>query len=182
MAKRREIEPGIFTMSIEDYIPLFKRLGVAAVIRFNKKCYDRRRFLEAGINHYDMYYEDGGNPTEAILQRFLAVCEREKGAIAVHCKAGLGRTGTNIAAFMMRHYGYTSLEAMAWLRICRPGSVVGYVKLQFVLLFLLAASAMLSGESKLAIKARSSNFAVMCKLNFGKKARYYASVLGVWNR
>ena len=125
LAKRREIEPGVSTMSVDDYVPLFKRLGVTAVVRFNKKCYDRRRFAEAGINHYDLYYEDGGNPTEGIMQRFITICERERGAIAVHCKAGLGRTGTNISAYMMKHYGYTSLEAVAWLRICRAGSVVG---------------------------------------------------------
>lgn len=125
LAKRREIEPGMCTMSVDDYVPLFKRLGVTAVVRFNKKCYDRRRFTEAGINHYDLYYEDGGNPTEGIMQRFITICERERGAIAVHCKAGLGRTGTNISAYMMKHYGYTSLETLAWLRICRSGSVVG---------------------------------------------------------
>ena len=43
----------------------------------------------------------------------------------MHCKAGLGRTGTNIAAFMIKHYGYTASESTAWCRICRPGSVVG---------------------------------------------------------
>jgi hypothetical protein len=59
------------------------------------------------------------------VQAFLQVCEQERGAIAVHCKAGLGRTGTNIAAYMMKHYGYTAKEATAWCRICRPGSVVG---------------------------------------------------------
>ena len=51
--------------------------------------------------------------------------EKNKGAIAVHCKAGLGRTGTNIAAYMIKHYGYTAKESIAWCRICRPGSVVG---------------------------------------------------------
>lgn len=43
----------------------------------------------------------------------------------MHCKAGLGRTGTNIAAYMMKHYGYTAKEATAWSRVCRPGCVVG---------------------------------------------------------
>ena len=49
-------------------------------------------------------------------QSFLQLCENEKGAIAVHCKAGLGRTGTNIAAYMMKHYQYTARETIAWCR------------------------------------------------------------------
>lgn len=59
------------------------------------------------------------------MQSFLQLCEQEKGAIAVHCKAGLGRTGTNIAAYMIKHYQYTAKETIAWCRICRPGSIVG---------------------------------------------------------
>ena len=34
------------------------------------------------------------------------VAEAEKGAIAVHCKAGLGRTGSCIGTYVMRHYGF----------------------------------------------------------------------------
>jgi len=43
----------------------------------------------------------------------------------VHCKAGLGRTGTAIAAFLMKNYRFSATEAIAWCRICRPGSIVG---------------------------------------------------------
>ena len=39
--------------------------------------------------------------------------------------AGLGRTGTLIGAYMMKHYKFTAAEVIAWLRICRPGSVIG---------------------------------------------------------
>jgi protein-tyrosine phosphatase len=74
--------------------------------------------------HVDLYYEDGGNPTEEILQAFLQICETERGAIAVHCKAGLGRTGTNIAAYMIKHYGYTAKETMAWCRCAAELDVV----------------------------------------------------------
>lgn len=48
-----------------------------------------------------------------------------EGAAAVHCKAGLGRTGSLVACYMMKHYKFTAAEAIAWLRICRPGSVLG---------------------------------------------------------
>ena len=43
----------------------------------------------------------------------------------MHCKAGLGRTGTLIACFLMKHYRFTAMEAIAYIRICRPGSIIG---------------------------------------------------------
>jgi cell division cycle 14 len=39
--------------------------------------------------------------------------------------AGLGRTGTLIGAYLMKNYRFTAAEVIAWLRICRPGSVIG---------------------------------------------------------
>jgi hypothetical protein len=46
-------------------------------------------------------------------------------ACAVHCKAGLGRTGTIIGCYLMKHFGFTHAEAIGWIRICRPGSIIG---------------------------------------------------------
>ncbi len=39
--------------------------------------------------------------------------------------AGLGRTGTLIGCYIMKHYKFTAAETIAWIRICRPGSVIG---------------------------------------------------------
>lgn len=39
--------------------------------------------------------------------------------------AGLGRTGTLIGCYMMKHYCLTAAEVIAWIRICRPGSIIG---------------------------------------------------------
>ena len=71
------------------------------------------------------YFIDGGVPSEQIIRQFLELSESDPGLIAVHCKAGLGRTGTLIAMYLMKHYGFTSAEVIGYLRIMRPGSVLG---------------------------------------------------------
>mmetsp|Transcript_25338 Transcript_25338/g.67921 ORF Transcript_25338/g.67921 Transcript_25338/m.67921 type:complete len:416 (-) Transcript_25338:114-1361(-) len=116
---------GVKTNTPETYFQYFHANNVTGIVRFNNKVYDRKKFLDAGLNHYDMYFADGGNPTEAILKRFLEVAESEKGALAIHCKAGLGRTGTLISLYLMKHFGVTTPEVIGWLRLCRPGSVIG---------------------------------------------------------
>jgi len=116
---------GVKTNTPETYFDYFRKNNVTGVVRFNNKVYDRKKFLDAQFNHYDLYFADGGNPTEQILKRFLEIVEAEPGALAVHCKAGLGRTGTLISLFLMKHFFVTTPEIISWLRLCRPGSVIG---------------------------------------------------------
>ena len=116
---------GVKTNTPETYYEYFRANNLTGVVRFNNKVYDRKKFLDAGFNHYDLYFADGGNPTDAILKKFLEIAEAEKGALAVHCKAGLGRTGTLISLYLMKHFGVTTTEIISWLRLCRPGSVIG---------------------------------------------------------
>lgn len=72
-----------------------------------------------------MYFLDGTTPPDSIVTEFLAMAEKEKGAIAVHCKAGLGRTGSLIALYTMKHYGFPAAAFTGWIRIARPGSILG---------------------------------------------------------
>lgn len=55
----------------------------------------------------------------------MAEAEKERGAIAIHCKAGLGRTGSLIALYAMKHYGFPAAAFIGWIRVARPGSILG---------------------------------------------------------
>lgn len=109
----------------EDYVPTFQQDGIGLVFRLNKKQYDRQRFIDHGIRHVDLYFPDGSCPPQDIIDKFLHIVENEPGAVAIHCKAGLGRTGTLIGLYCMKHFGWSGRAFIGWNRICRPGSILG---------------------------------------------------------
>lgn len=109
----------------EEYLAIFREAGISLVVRLNKKQYDRRRFIDHGIRHVDLYFLDGSCPSREIISKFLHITESEPGAVAVHCKAGLGRTGTLIGLYAMKHFQFPARAFIGWNRICRPGSILG---------------------------------------------------------
>lgn len=91
-----------------SYVNIFKHLNVSKVVRLNEPKYDKAGFTKRGVTHDDLYFIDGSTPADDIVSRFLNIAEshfsNNRGAIAVHCKAGLGRTGTLIGVYCMKHY------------------------------------------------------------------------------
>ena len=55
----------------------------------------------------------------------MKITEEKSYAFAVHCKAGLGRTGTLISSYVIKNYKMPAAAMIGWNRICRPGSILG---------------------------------------------------------
>ncbi|CDH12276.1 probable Tyrosine-protein phosphatase CDC14 [Zygosaccharomyces bailii ISA1307] len=109
-------------------LKFFSNNQVQLVVRLNSHLYNKKHFEDAGIQHLDMIFEDGTCPDMSIVQNFIGAAEtviKGGGKIAVHCKAGLGRTGCLIGAHLIYTHGFTANECIGFLRFMRPGMVVG---------------------------------------------------------
>ena len=107
----------------------FSRRNVGLVVRLNSQLYSPSYFTALGINHLDMIFDDGTVPPIQMVREFINIAHDmitvKKKAIGVHCKAGLGRTGCLIGAYLIYKNGFTANEVIAYMRFMRPGMVVG---------------------------------------------------------
>ena len=107
----------------------FAEREIGLVVRLNSELYSPSYFTALGIKHLDMIFDDGTCPQLTVVRKFInlahsTINDKRKG-IAVHCKAGLGRTGCLIGAYLIYRHGFTANEVIAYMRFMRPGMVVG---------------------------------------------------------
>jgi len=109
----------------EKYVELFNRIRVTDIVRLNDdETYDPEEFRRAGFKWLDLSFPDCSCPSLGIVERFLDLCDKAEGRVAIHCLAGLARTGTLICCDSIKNHGFTALEAVGYLRLARPGSVI----------------------------------------------------------
>jgi atypical dual specificity phosphatase len=110
--------------AVEDLLWL-RREGIEVLISLTEVPPPRAWINEAGLMLVHVPVEDMTAPTLEQLEQVVDTIRKANAAglgVAVHCTAGLGRTGTALAAYLVSQ-GDSPQDAIATVRSQRPGSI-----------------------------------------------------------
>lgn len=123
-------------MAEECFVEFLRRCGVGRVVRLNFQAETKRAqtyeevFHPAGLTFGNFEFTDGKTPSEELLAKILEDlstwehrCGGQGPVVALHCKAGLGRTGVVAAAFATSLFNISGPAFHGWIRMCRPGTI-----------------------------------------------------------
>ena len=114
---------------LENTLNELIKYNVKNIIRLNgEKAYNIKLFKDNNINVIDLYFEDNTVPSIDIIKKFINIVNNTEynDYIAIHCKAGLGRTGTLICIWLIIKYDFSPNDAITYVKLIRPGSIIGY--------------------------------------------------------
>ncbi|XP_038132403.1 protein tyrosine phosphatase domain-containing protein 1 isoform X1 [Cyprinodon tularosa] len=129
--------------TIEKYqlMQQFQRCGLTTVINLQRpgehaSCgypleqesgftYRPEAFMEAGIYYYNFGWKDYGVASLTTILDMVKVMSFavQEGKMAVHCHAGLGRTGVLLACYLVFTTRMTADQAILFVRAKRPNSI-----------------------------------------------------------
>ncbi len=130
---RRYNHGGALT-AYNDDLPLLYGAGIRAVVSLLNIPTDKPVFETAGFDFGCFPIMDGAPPTteDAIqIAQFIDQCRATARPVAVFCEAGLGRTGTVIAIYLIQS-GMTATEAIRHVRSREPAAIETMPQLKFL--------------------------------------------------
>lgn len=126
--------PGV-SAPIDYDLSLLSRVGITRLITLTEEDLDQEALHRHELKNTHLPIIDREAPsigqTHMLLVR-MQNCIAAGDILAVHCKAGLGRTGTILAAWLIRDGGLSAEGAMARLRRIEPGFIQSEIQEDFL--------------------------------------------------
>lgn len=114
-------EPGSWGDLRED-LETARTQGIGAVVTLTERPLPRRDLERLRLSYLHLPIIDYSPPSLAQIRDFVEFVDHAERAVLVHCRAGIGRTGTMLAAYLIAK-GQSADEAIATVRRQRPGSI-----------------------------------------------------------
>ncbi len=125
--------PGVY-FDMEYDLKALQRVGVTTLVTLTETALDESRLVPFGMKSFWEPIPDMKAPT---IEQGIRLCQKidqlltQREAVAVHCKAGMGRTGTVLAAHLVWE-GQSALDALETVRSIEPRWVQSPLQIAFL--------------------------------------------------
>ena len=126
--------PGAPLRNLVEDLAFLSEKGIRAVVALTEEGLDEDTVETQGFAYLHVPIPDFTAPTMTQIQIVVGFVDRSLEAsmpVAIHCAAGLGRTGSILACYLVSR-GASADEAITRVRAARPGSIETAEQVQVV--------------------------------------------------
>jgi atypical dual specificity phosphatase len=117
-------KPGMSPSNLNDDLIVLKDLGITMILSMSDSPLDDKICAQQGIKCHYFSVKDYYPPSlDQFVEMMTIMDGNTSGKTLVHCNAGMGRTGTVLAAWLVYKHKIPANEAIETLRSKRKGSV-----------------------------------------------------------